>query len=600
MSSHAAVPVPSPRLARALLMTLAVAPALAVLPGRWGDHIAFVLYREPKWAVLSVLGWAFLAAWAWDHRRIAPPRLGSALRTVPAASLAGLLIWMGLSRFWGRVPENHTLELRGWLLGALVAAACLAGHRTADDGRWRWTLRWALVSAGAAVTLIGLLQLVVPIPGLIPIDADRYGVVQTSTLGYKNPAAWAVVGQIFVAGGLALAVRRRGLRWALWGLVAAQIFYIGGLQSRTAIVAFLAGLTVWLGLDPGVARRRGAVGAVAALGVLALALGLSPAARERALTLLDLAKPAAYLESDRGVYLRNTLAMVAERPLGVGLGDWQTEYPVYRAVGREVAFDGLHQVRRAHADHVQMLGELGWPGLVLWLLLLASVAVTGARAARRGSRPAAAATAQWCALAVAMAGDYVVEMPYARLQWFLVLAWVLVEASPPGAREPRPSRRGAARDGGRGLVAAAALLLPVVLLEGLGAVATVRGALHEAKVEVSYRTAMASEDPALRADLFWESISWCDSMDSMPFHSKTRYRAELLAAHAAQQLGRPAESCRFLKRSLRLYPYQKPGLQLAARLSEGEKREAFDRAARHVDHGAGHGFVGTYPDLSCR
>ncbi|MEO1369132.1 MAG: hypothetical protein AAFX50_18295, partial [Acidobacteriota bacterium] len=63
-------PSPAPeRLALLLLAASAVVPALAVAPGHWADRVAFVLYREPKWAALSVLGWAFLAAWAWAHRR---------------------------------------------------------------------------------------------------------------------------------------------------------------------------------------------------------------------------------------------------------------------------------------------------------------------------------------------------------------------------------------------------------------------------------------------------------------------------------------------------------------------------------------------------
>ena len=82
------------------------------------------------------------------------------------------------------------------------------------------------------------------------------------------------------------------------------------------------------------------------------------------------ASPRTYLESDRGVYLRNTLNMARYRPFGVGLGDWQSQYPVFRSVRRSADFtdQGLEvQVRRAHSDHVQFLGEAGWPGFVLWL-----------------------------------------------------------------------------------------------------------------------------------------------------------------------------------------------------------------------------------------
>ncbi|MEO1367093.1 MAG: O-antigen ligase family protein, partial [Acidobacteriota bacterium] len=462
---------------------------------------------------------------------------------------------------------------------------------------WSRTLRGALVVAGGAVTAIGLAQLVTPVPGLLPIDADRYGVVQTSTFGYKNPAAWAVVGQIFVAAGLAATARRRRWRWGLWTLVAAQVLYVGGLQSRTALVAFVAGLVVFVALDPGIGRRRRVAGLAVGVGALAVALAASPTARERASTLVDLARPSAYLESDRGIYLRNTLGMVSERPWGVGLGDWQTEYPVYRSVGREFAFDGLHQVRRAHADHVQVLGELGWPGLAAWLGLIAWVAWAGAAAARGGSRTAAAATAQWCAMAVAMAGDYVVEMPYARWQWCLLLALVLMEAAPPRSASRAPSTAPSAPSAA--MTGLAAALVTVVAFEALGATFTLRGAALEARVEASYLAASGAEDAASRSVLWGQTAELGAALGGLPFHSKTRYRADLLAAHAASQVGDRASACRHLQRSLALYPYNPPALQLAARVASPQEAPDFLAASARVKGASRRGYGGSYPLLIC-
>ncbi|MEM8997874.1 MAG: O-antigen ligase family protein, partial [Acidobacteriota bacterium] len=382
-------------------------------------------------------------------------------------------------------------------------------------------------------------------------------------------------------------------------------YYVGGLQSRTALVAFLAGLVVLVVLDPGIDRRRRAAGLAVGVGALAVALAASPAARERASTLLDLARPAAYLESDRGIYLRNTLGMAADRPWGVGLGDWQTEYPVYRSVGRDFAFDGLHQVRRAHSDHVQVLGELGWPGLVGWLALLGAVAWAGAAAARGGSRTAAAATAQWCAMAVAMAGDYVVEMPYARWQWCLLLALVLMEAAPSKITPSSPASPpcappdSARRPPSAAMTGLAVALAVAVALEALGAYVTLRGAALEAKVEASYVAASGAVAPASRSAFLRQSADFGAALAATPFHSKTRYRADLLAAHAAFQIGDRAAACRHLQRSLALYPYNPPALQLASRVASTQEAPDFLAAADRVERRSMRGYSGSYPWITC-
>jgi O-antigen ligase len=190
--------------------------------------------------------------------------------------------------------------------------------------------------------------------------------------------------------------RRERLGWTL--LLGLELVYLATLQSRTAYLALA--VSALLALVVGRARhlhREGERGRLAPRGAAAvLALGavlvvlvasLHPGARGRLATMgRILASPASYLETDRGLYLRATWSMVREHPFGVGLGDWQTHYPLHRP--RE-AFGGpedLHRVRRAHSDHVQMLGELGWQGLAAWWAVLGTALVLAGRSFWRSGR----------------------------------------------------------------------------------------------------------------------------------------------------------------------------------------------------------------------
>jgi O-antigen ligase len=166
-------------------------------------------------------------------------------------------------------------------------------------------------------------------------------------------------------------------------LLAVELVYLISLQSRTSYAA-LAGASVFLAVLPAVrsGRRalRAALAIAAAVGLLTAA-GLADAgARQRIRSLLAyVAHPASYLESDRGTYLLNSLNMVRCHPWGIGLGDWQTQYPVYRLHHRYVYFSATEQVNKAHSDHIEIFAETGWPGLFLWLGFWAALLLPLAR-----------------------------------------------------------------------------------------------------------------------------------------------------------------------------------------------------------------------------
>jgi len=136
-----------------------------------------------------------------------------------------------------------------------------------------------------------------------------------------------------------------------------------------AFSLFVAAVTIWIGMNPVVQRFGG---------------------------LSDL------WEAENGrqqVWLDSFGAVKDFWLTGSGLGSFQHVFPIYRSFG------GVHFYTHAHNDYLQLLIELGLPGLVLVLWLIVSVWIA-ARRARSGLQGDAASLylhAGYCAAAAAIA-----------------------------------------------------------------------------------------------------------------------------------------------------------------------------------------------------
>ncbi len=603
------------RLRRGLLGTLLGAfllvPPLVVWRGTEGG-VAFTLYREPKLAALGLLGWGFVLAFLAAGPRLTAADLRATLRKPFYALFLAFLLWAGAGRAWVRVPENHLYEWGQYLL--LFVMAVLLDGWAARDERVARSVRRGLVLALVPLVAVGYLQLAGLFPFVVPIDPG-YGVRHPSLMGYKNPMALALGGQLFLLAGVAWeALRSRhrtAIRWLAASYFAAAVLYLATLQSRTAVVATVGAGLGALGLH--LARKRRAVGAgravaVALLGIVAVGIvvAASPTLRDRFGSLAPhLLRPATLLETDRGVYLRNTLAMVEDRPLGVGLGDWQTWYPVYRRHDRYRAFDERFQVRRAHGDHAQLLGELGWPGLALWWALLGAALMAPIRRFRRRGEPwDLLLAAQVLFFVLAMLGDYVIELPYSKAQ--LVLVGFLAVSSGAsrstaggaGERERRP---------GAAVVAALVVLVAMTAFGSMLLYAELgRRSVAAARLEVAHRTApafaisgAAAEEALARRERVGERFLAAPLTGGRPWgDGKTFYRAHLVLAETAALRGETEPAMAALRRALELHPFHPPAFRLCAEIL---REAAPERAARcaalhdHVLHEATGGFDSEYP-----
>jgi len=266
-----------------------------------------------------------------------------------------------------------------------------------------------------------------------------------------------------------------------------------------------------------------------------------------------------------------------------------------------VWFDEAHQVRRAHSDHVQFLGEVGWPGFFIWVGFLVALMLRASRKwTRGGSSFHLYATVQLIALCAAMAVDYFVELPYGKFQFFLVVFLCLSGGE--GARQPVTNR--AAPKAYR--IAFASLLTVVALINIFYFVQLSRKLVISAHFTRAYLQSVPSQmitDDGTRQQpivvdpqKLRRALDFAGALDRLPGHTKTMYRDQLLMADAYRRLGLIGPARTHLERSLALHPYHPPSLRLMSRLiADPNASQEWVRAYEYVMHEATDGFQKPYP-----
>ncbi|MGD2071658.1 MAG: O-antigen ligase family protein [Gemmatimonadota bacterium] len=614
---------------RAALVALVTLPAVAVIVGVSDGRLLFIEYREPKLVAAVLLGTLFVALFVWTHGiRRASDALWTGLAESPELALFALLLGlMTLSGLWATVPENWWYELRQDSL--FFAVAVLVRWWARREPPVAGLLAIALCGVAATLVLVGALQAAGLLPWLTTIDPG-YGVGYPSLLGYKNPMALAVIGQLFL---LPLAaepllrharesVGRRLLLAGVAALFVVECVYVAFLKSRTSYIALglgLVGAAGILALSARQARDRRSPWAArpalfglvlaAGLGALALSFALNDGLRTRLIS-----AKADYVDSwsrsDRATYLLNSLAMARHRPFGVGLGNWQTVYPVYRPYNPGVAFSETVQPRRAHDDHAQLLAELGWPGLALWcgfwIVLLWRRFRPAAGTDPLRSRLLGVQLAVW---AVAMAGDFVLEHPYLKLLFFLILALPAGfaagsdEPSEPGTdpvvRRPPANRVGRVDPIDRLIRPVLLFLVIVAAWEAWAWTAR----LHASGCLRAHSLGIAQARAAGRSlDEVWpeaqQALAAGDRVTHGHGFTKTLFRDYLVTAQLALLAGDPARAHGLTWASLRLHPYDSQAFRLLARIwapIDPARSRMFERTARRILNGPAAGFDGVYP-----
>jgi O-antigen ligase len=441
----------------ALLLVVALVVAAAAQGAYYGAGqqvvavvlllVLFAAVRARPWsrddALPAVWAGAALAAWAAVSATVA----GDITAALPVvALLAGVVVVLVAVR-----------RLTSGQRDVLAAAVVTVGVLTAASGwvgvAWRVT-PWALEDQGlwrAATTLTyanAAAGLLVPLALLaVARLATRPGVL-------ANLATWLLlvgVGATLSRGGvLALAVGAavlatllgpgRTLRAAGPPTLGAVVALVGLAPSVPASspprpVLAAAALMVGVAVAVGASRLRSRLLALTlAAAVLAAGAGLAvggrggDAAATGASTRLTIASP------DRAAAARAALQLAAERPL-TGTGP-------DRAVLTWVQNNRRVTSRYVHNEYLQVLAELGFVGLALLVVLLASLAWTVWR-----GRPHAPSTAIWAgaaaglaALAVHSALDFLWHLPAIPLAGAVLAGLVLPTAIDQEGGTPLPDR----------------------------------------------------------------------------------------------------------------------------------------------------------------
>lgn len=568
-----------------VLACLILIPPLTVFFGCGLNGRCFILYREPKLVAVEFLGWLFLLVFFFRPiEKLEKLELPEVLRR-PEVLLFGLFVgYSTTSSLWSLVPANAFYENRQWILLFLLFVTLLMWTRTAG-GKPASRIESLLIASFVVISLISALQAFGLLKFLLPVQPSN-GVFQTSTMGYKNPLALALLCQVFLLLGRVFDPERSALCRMAYSITAAgELLLLSSLGSRSALLGLMAGALVSALLFAArFSAMRGGRKIILAIFLLPVALGgiLGLGAifhQERVESMIRLLRsPAGYLQTDRGVYFLNTLEMVREHPFGVGAGNWQSLYPVYRKHKPELAFNLNIQVRRAHSDLVQILGELGWPGLILYSALLLSLGIRLIRRVLQEKRgPGLFDPAQLAAIVAAGLTDYCLETPYLKFE--IILVFFILSARLEARPSPSASPSGKKPWKLLRLLLLSSAVPGMISATCLGIKLESSGQLRSMEDSLSNPPPAAEEMAEIR--VLERRLSRC------PGHFKTLYRDHLLLAAIEYHAGDRSRARAELEHSLRLHPYDANALILAARMAPTPEEAArFQHLAQKLLEGS--------------
>ena len=385
----------------AVVLLLALLTALRARP--WASDDALL---PPVWASATFAGWAAVSAAV----------AGDITAALPVIALLGGVVVVLLAVRRLTLGQREALAAAVVTVGVLAAAIGWVGvawriipWALADQGLWRaaTTLTYANAAAGLLVpmALLAVARLAAR-PGVPAIAAACLLLIGAGATLSRGGALALVVGAAVLA---TLLSPGRTLRVAGPPTLGAVVALAGLVPSMAASspprpVLAAAALVVGVGVAVGAAHlpSRLLVLILAAVLVASAVLavgGRGSNAATVASTRLTIASP------DRAATARAALQLAAERPL-TGTGP-------NRAVLTWVQHDRRVTSRYVHNEYLQVLAELGFVGLALLIVLLASLART-----IWWGRPHAPSTAIWAgavaglaALAVHSALDFLWHLP---------------------------------------------------------------------------------------------------------------------------------------------------------------------------------------------
>ncbi len=363
----------------------------------------------PTFSLAKVIGLVLALSWLATIATRQDAKADIFGRHPIAVYALGLLVaWAAISALWAQDSGEAFTAASRYGLNFLLFPIVYTAVRERRHVSW---LAWTFVAGALFSAAFGVVS-----PQ--PTQEGRLA----GAIGEANELASVLVAAFAIAAGLAIASRRSpGTR-----LIAAcaAVLCLGGVffsLSRAGLVALLVvGLAAVL--VSGRWRGRAAVATllIAALAVSYFAAVADPEARERVTR----------IEGGTGRVDLWTIGwrMFEDRPLvGVGAGNYQISSPRYLIQPGAIVRDDfvLDQPKQTHNIYLQVLSELGLPGLLLFAAIIGfglGCAVAAARAfRRRGDAWLEALT--WSFLLAALgilAADFFQSEQFSKQLWMLL------------------------------------------------------------------------------------------------------------------------------------------------------------------------------------
>jgi O-antigen ligase len=298
-------------------------------------------------------------------------RTAQGARTSPALIVAciALLAWSTISISWAYSPGAAASSTSRYLLNILLFPIVLTGIRRRDQLLW---ILGAFVIGAAVSTAYGFVS---------PADTVGQSGRLTGGIGDANEQAAVLVAAIPLALGLAAALRRRpALRFASLALAVICLAGVINTLSRGGLIALAAVL-----LAAVVFGGRWRIGAVVLLVTIAAGtayyfFGIAPLAARDRVTMKD--------TSGRTDIWTIGWRMVQAHPLdGVGSGNFQNaEIHFLNAPGQLTNANLIVEPHVAHNIYLELLADLGIPGLIAFLSIVVGALASGVAAAWRCRR----------------------------------------------------------------------------------------------------------------------------------------------------------------------------------------------------------------------
>ena len=176
----------------------------------------------------------------------------------------------------------------------------------------------------------------------------------------NNAYALAVTSVMPLLFAVAQNVKHRWARLALFAAVPLSAFAVIGLFSRGGLLSLIAGALMFAWLQR---RRYIALASVVTAGLLGYAFAPIPQSYfERMDTIRTYKEVEEYSALGRLHYWRVALDMTADRPLGVGLKNFESAYDRY-----DFSNGAFGERRATHNSYLQVMAETGIQGLLAYL-----------------------------------------------------------------------------------------------------------------------------------------------------------------------------------------------------------------------------------------